>query len=95
MGYLKPKSKGVNKLESRWGTGIWLGVREESGEILIGTKEGVIEFRSFRRKGSHADRWDWAELEAMQGVPWEPVPGREGIEVKANVAIPFERSPQN
>ena len=26
--YLYPKSKGVDKFDSRWGEGIWLGVRE-------------------------------------------------------------------
>ncbi len=29
--------------------------------------------------------WNWDEFSKMQGVPWEPVPGREGIEVKANI----------
>ena len=48
--YLKPKSVGKDKLHSRWGEGVWFGVREESGETLIGTREGVIKVRTFRRK---------------------------------------------
>ena len=48
--YLKPKTKGINKFENRWDTGIWLGTRDESGEHLIGLPDGVIKVRSFRRK---------------------------------------------
>ena len=39
--YLKPKSRGKAKLRSRWSSGIWLGIREESGEVIIGTNGGV------------------------------------------------------
>ena len=46
------------KHESRWCTGVWLGFRLESGEILIGTEKGVIKVRSVRRKGNEKDRWD-------------------------------------
>ncbi len=40
--YLKPKTKGIHKAEYRWGSGVWYGIREESGEYLIGTDKGVI-----------------------------------------------------
>ena len=48
-------------------------------------EEGVCKVRTIRRKGSHEERWNWEEFSKMQGVPWELVPGREGIEVKANI----------
>ena len=35
----RAKSVGKDKFDSRWETGIWLGIREESGENIIGTKE--------------------------------------------------------
>ena len=28
----------------------------------------------------------------FQGVPWEPIPGREGIEVRANIELPMEET---
>ena len=40
--YLKPRMKGKFKGEYRWGIGVWCGTREESGEQLIGTSEGVL-----------------------------------------------------
>ena len=35
--FLFLKSKGKNKTKSRWSSGIWIGVRDESGEVIIGT----------------------------------------------------------
>ena len=55
--YLKPKSRGKRKLESRWTTGIWAGIRDETNEVMIGTDEGIIKVRTIRRKGSEEERW--------------------------------------
>ena len=41
--YLKLESKGKHTWDERWAEGIWLGVREESGEIFIGTKDEVLQ----------------------------------------------------
>ena len=83
--YLRPKSKGKAKGISRWENGCWMGIREESGEYIIGTAEGFCKVRSVRRKGSHEERWNWEEFNAVRGLPWEPVPGRPGIEMTARI----------
>ena len=44
--------------------------------------------RSISRKGSEGEQWDRGRMEAMKGVPWEPVPGREGIEIQSRVTMP-------
>ena len=54
--YLMPKTKGNDKLSLRWGDGIWLGIREESGEAIIGTRSGVIKTNTLRRKGAEEER---------------------------------------
>ncbi len=41
-------SAGKDKFDARWKEGVWLGVRLESGESLIGTDEGVVTARDFR-----------------------------------------------
>ena len=41
--YLKPKSKGKQKANYRWDESIFLGIREESGECLVGNERGVIK----------------------------------------------------
>ncbi len=48
--YLKLKTKGIHTWEERWAEGIWLGIREESGELIICTSEGVVEARHGQRK---------------------------------------------
>ena len=83
MFYLKPKSKKL--YDTRWESGIWLGIREESGETFIGTDLGVIEVRSVRRKALEAERWNAAAFDTMKGTPWEPEPGRPGIAVGCRV----------
>jgi len=90
--YLKPKSKGKEKFETRWGTGVWLGIREESGEIFIGTAAGVLKVRSVRRKSSPEEKWNAELFKSLVGVPWEPVPGRAGIEVKSKLETPVENT---
>ena len=55
------KKDGSPSWEERWSQGIWLGIIEESGEIIIGTTEGVLKARSFRRMGSMG-QWNFEEF---------------------------------
>ncbi len=65
-----------------------MGFRDESGEVFIGTQEGVCKVRTVRRKGSAEERWNWDQFGSMKGVPWEPEPGRPGVQVRANIVFP-------
>ena len=56
------------------------------------TKDGVIKVMTFKRR-PEGERWNLEELENAKGLPWEPIPGREGIEIKSRVHIPTEREP--
>ena len=51
---------------------VWLGVRPETGEHLIGTVDGVIKCRSMRSK---PDRFGKSDVVGIKGVPWEVVFG--------------------
>ena len=54
----------------------------ESGESLIGTDDGVVKARDFRRKAENGGRWSVAEFDKFVGVPWEPYPGaKRGFEL--------------
>lgn len=55
------------------------GVREESGKTLIGTKEGVMEVRTSRRRDGDRLKWDSELLEGMNGLPFKPDPGTDSI----------------
>ena len=72
-------------LREVWTEGIWLGVREESMEVLIGTKDGVIKARTLKRFGRNEDRWKRSRLDEMKGTPWEPVEGSTSIDVKSQI----------
>ena len=89
---MKPGSKGKYKFVPRWEEGIWLGLTDKSFEVIIGTSGGVIKVRDIKRKGEH-EQWDIAKFNALQGVPWEPIPGREGIELKTRVYVREDKSP--
>ena len=60
----------------------------------MGTDQGVIKVRTIRRMGNMADRWDKKRLASMKGVPWEPIPGREGIAIKSRVHFREENKPE-
>ncbi len=49
-------SAGKDKFDARWKEGVWLGIRMESGESLIGTDEGVVKARVLRRKAENGGR---------------------------------------
>ena len=67
--YLKSGSAGTNKFDPRWYEGVWLGVRDETGEAIVGTKDGVVKRRDFRRKPIVDDRWDVKKFDEFRGSP--------------------------
>ncbi len=54
--YIVSDSVGKDKRNTRWEDGVFVGIRERSGEILIGTSKGVVKARAFRRKGTEGER---------------------------------------
>ena len=66
VGHLRPKSVGIDKVDARWESGVWLGVRDLSGEVDIGPSEGILKVRTVRRKGTTGERWDAVALGIMK-----------------------------
>ena len=69
---------------------MWAGIREESGENIIPTSQGAIKCRAVKRRGTEGERWNCEEFQNLEGTPWEPVPGRPGIDVKASMSEKIE-----
>ena len=63
----------TGSLDSRWESGIWLGIRWRSMEHHIGTPEGVLKSYAIERKPLE-DRWSKDAVEAIVGTPWRPQP---------------------
>ena len=61
-GHRDEGKRGVRYLE-----GIWLGINELNGEVMIGTPEGVKRSRSILRK---LDKWSREDIEKVKGTPW-------------------------
>ena len=81
----KPYKAGTtNKLEPRWVEGVWLTVRERSGENVIGAAGGIIKARSFKRVPVD-ERWDAEAVRAVRGYPWNPGGDDEAVPVVVEV----------
>ena len=63
----------VNKLESAWLEGIWLGRDSKTDEHLIGTPNGMVRSRALKRRVERR-RWDTTLLNAIIWDPWKPTP---------------------
>ena len=84
-----------HKLEVRWDTGIFLGIRLHTTEKIIGTPKGVVVVQSIRRKPED-QQWNVELLQSIQGTPWAPNPStvrgsREALELPEPLAIPVEQ----
>ena len=66
-------------------------MRDESGEVILGTDEGVIKCRTVKRKATKEERWTSGQVENIKGTPWEPEPGRDEAEVGVRLRVWSER----
>ena len=48
------------------------GVRNEAGEIIIGTPKGVVEARGINNIADSSQRWNAESFKAIRGPPWKP-----------------------
>ena len=86
MWYLRALSEGRGKPDSRWEDGVFVGFREESGEIYVLTPHGARKVRDNKRRPEE-ERWNQEAFSAVQGAPWEPEPGKTNVEVRAHFSI--------
>ena len=91
--YLKSDSAGKNKYANRWQEGIWLGITEDTGETVVGTDEGVVKAKDFRRKPIVKERWSKGRLMSMNGVPWKTSVHEEGDELRIQINMPSDSGP--
>ena len=55
--YLKPKSKGKDKYESRWKEGIWIGAEDQSTEYRVVDENEIHRVSRIQRLANTEDRW--------------------------------------
>ena len=69
-----------------------MGIKNESGEIVVGGEQGVVKARDYRQIADPTSRWNFAALAAMRGTPWQPNPDTNDEEIHANVRVPRDES---
>ena len=81
----------VNKMDTEWKEGVWLGHARGSNEILVGTRDGVVRAYSVIRK-PEGERWNRVLLQEMQGTPQQPDPNKQSevIPIKIRFDPPGE-----
>ena len=59
----------MNKINSKWDYGIFVGVRQKSGEFWVANESGIHKARSVRRIAVQ-DRWTQDSVKWVEYVPW-------------------------
>jgi hypothetical protein len=75
--YKKKAKAKMEKINSRWEYGIFVGVRQRSGELWVATQEGVKKVRSVRRIPIE-ERWSEDSVKWVKNVPWHLYKGPGG-----------------
>ena len=66
-----------SKLDSRWQSGVYLGIRLQSTEKIVGTSQGIFVVQSLKRK-PEGQQWDSTLVAAVRGLPWKTSPEETG-----------------
>ena len=59
--------------------------QESVSRVLHWNWSRVIKVSTVKRFGTKDESWNNDMFMGFKGTPWEPVPGREGVEVKASL----------
>ena len=65
----------TNTMNPRYQYGIWLEMRNNSTECVIGNADGVFSAREIRRLEPQS-RWDTEAINSVIGVPWRMTDGK-------------------
>ena len=82
--YKPSKTVSIEKAEPRWEDGLWLGIIPETHEHIIGTCRGVVKCRAIAAM-EESKKFDRKMVEDMQGLPWQPIPGRKTNRIPTHI----------
>ena len=84
---VKFKRRTKSNLEPRWDIGVYVGVRDDTTEKIVGTRQGNFVVQSLGRK-LEEDRVDKDMVKNLRGVPWDPSPeAGVGLELPAPITL--------
>ena len=79
----------LGKLTCMWEDGVFLGVKGNTAELIVGDGRGVWLTRTVRRKPEE-ERWEAENIRLVAGVPWrtsEEDEGADGEAMKLDVRV--------
>jgi hypothetical protein len=65
----KPVGGALGKLSVLWSDGVYLGVKGKTGEMVVGTPDGIWKTRTIQRKPV-GQRWASSSVDMVRHVPW-------------------------
>ena len=74
-------------LDARFEEGIYIGIHDISGEVLIGVGEHVLRGAETRRL-SEDIRWDENKVMAVRATAIQPNPGQEDLRLRTHIRDP-------
>ena len=67
----RPPATRLQKMNSQWELGIFLGVRRESGELIVASQvDQNIKYTRTARRVPEEERWSMKNLDWVRAVPW-------------------------
>ena len=78
---------GIDQADARW-AGTMVGSQRPVWQDLYRDFRGNPQGPRSEEERNNGEQWYVVALGLMQGIPWEPTPGREGIEIGSRVALP-------
>ena len=60
---------------------------------MVGTDEGLVKAKDFRRKPIMKERWNKERFMNMKGVPWKTSALEEGDELRIHINMPSDSGP--
>ena len=81
---MKPDTRGKGKFDPHRAEGIWLGLADRTGEVIVGANEGAIKARDVRSKEVN-EAWNWKKFNQMKGPRGtDPRETGNGLESQSN-----------
>ena len=79
----------LEKMNTRWEYGIFVGVRRRSNEVMVATREGVIFVRSVKRVPVE-HRWGEDNVQWVKWAPWRRYREAEDADGEVPEGVPAE-----
>lgn len=89
--FLPAGKRNQSRAVAKFQMGIFLGLQDNSDEMVVGTPKGVVKARTVKRLSTETAR-DPEFLLSVKGVPWCPIPGEpNNTEVRTRIdPLPVE-----